>query len=167
MTRTNGTGRRKSRRQARPAFTLVELVITVLIIGILATVTIPRFGKSVTHFQLRSAAKQIIADLEYARQYAKKKGKSQAVVFTPAAETYELSGVADVNHSAQPYLVNLTKTPYPAELVAVSFGPTGTDSTVNFDMRGNVDYGGSVVASVGSQQLTIVVNALTGKASIQ
>ena len=65
-------------------FTLVDLIITTLIIGILAAVATPRFFGKMGALQLEAAAKHVAADLRYARQLAKTNGKSQSVTFAPA-----------------------------------------------------------------------------------
>lgn len=51
------------RRRRRAAFTLIELLITVTIVGLLARIAIPR----VNQFRLRARATSIVADLEAIR----------------------------------------------------------------------------------------------------
>ena len=156
---------RRLRHWARSGFTLPELVITVLIIGILAAVATPRYADSVTAFKAESAAKHVAADLRYARQHAKTAGITQSVVFTPDSDTYDLPGMNDINHSSQPFTVDLTKTGYPASLASASFGAGG--NTVQFDSYGRATNGGTVVVQVGSEQRTIAVDGVSGRVRVQ
>ena len=146
---------------------MLDLVITVLIIGILAAVAAPKYADSMRHFQLEAAAQAVAADLRHARQHAKTKGSNQSVVFTQASNSYDLPGMRDINHSSEPYTVDLSKTGYPATLISVSFGASGTGNSILFDLYGRPDFGGSVVVEAAGQQRTILVAGETGRVSIQ
>lgn len=160
---TSSVLRRK--QVSRAGFTLADLAITLLIIGVLAAVAAPRYADSVTHIRVEAAAKRVAADLRYARQHAKTASVSQPVAFTPASDTYDLPGMNDINHSSQPYTVDLTKTSYPASLSSATFGAGG--STVTFDIFGQPDNGGTVVVQVASEQRTVIVDGTIGSVSIQ
>jgi Tfp pilus assembly protein FimT len=143
---------------------LLDLTITMLIIGILAAVAGPKFANSMTTFKVESAAKHVAADLRYARQHAKTAGTTQAVVFTPDADTYDLPGMNDINHSTKPFTVDLMKTSYPASLVSASFGAGG--NTVVFNTYGRPENGGTVVVEVSGEQRTITVDGISGRVRI-
>ncbi|QDU37529.1 hypothetical protein Mal4_18430 [Maioricimonas rarisocia] len=153
--------------QPRSGFSMVEIALVVLIIAMIAAVASPRYLESRNHFHAEAAAARVAADLYHARQNAKTKGTTQSVDFTPASHTYTLTGMNDIDHPTQPFTVDLTTLSSPATIVSVSFGSGGTGTTIVFDMYGRPDYGGNVVIASGGQQRTIVVNAQTGKISIQ
>src|ERR1035437_6225693 len=62
-------------------FTLVELIVTMTILGILAAVAIPRFA-STSGFQTRGFVDQTVATLQYARKVAVATGRHVCVSVT-------------------------------------------------------------------------------------
>lgn len=152
--------------KTRNGFTLPELLVVVLILGIIAAIASPRYGALLQQRQVRAAAQWVVADLKYARQYAKTKGKSQAVVFNQDTESYELTGLDNIDHPGTSFVVNLNQLAYPANIVSASFGDGGVTGTINFDHHGRPDYGGTLIVEHSGEQLQIVVDALTGRISI-
>lgn len=159
-----GTDKRARRR--RGGLTLIDVTLTIMIIGLLAAVGAPRFAHTLDRLHVEAGAQRVVADLQRARQHAKSRGAPQSVVFTIASHTYELVGMHGGNRPGQPYVVDLTLTPYDSSLSAVNLGASGTDTTVVFDMYGRPDYAGSVVVASGSEQRTIRIGGLTGMVSI-
>lgn len=158
-----------NRANVRPrrGFTLIDLTLTLFIIGLFAAIALPRYGQLVTKFRADAVADQMAADLNFARQQAKLKGTTQAVQFDAAANQYELIGLSDIDHPESPYLIGLSGSDAAADLVSVSFGSSGTDTSVVFDMYGRPDSGGSVVIEVAGNQRTILVERMTGSVEIQ
>ncbi|MFV2065841.1 MAG: Tfp pilus assembly protein FimT/FimU [Pirellulales bacterium] len=157
--------------RARYGFTLADMAIAMLIIGILAAVAAPKFVDSIVWFRAEAAVKRVAADLNFARHEAKSSGKSRSVDFVVATNSYTLSGIADLNRASQLYSVNLADTGYPATLVSVDFDGNGS---VTFDRYGHPYAGsplaaltsGSIVVESGNVQGTVVVNPTTGEASV-
>ena len=65
-------------------FTLVELVVTVAVLAIIVTLSIPSFRQLIEAQRMRAAAFDIVADLVLARSEALKRGT--AVTLTPSAD---------------------------------------------------------------------------------
>lgn len=74
-------------------FTLLELMIVIAIIGILAAVTVPRYGSLKDHMNLRSAAKKCLMDIRYAQQLSIDTKDKHGVFFTGTG--YDLKNTAN------------------------------------------------------------------------
>jgi prepilin-type N-terminal cleavage/methylation domain-containing protein len=156
----------------RRAFTLVELAIVLLVMGILVAVIVPKVSSSLCHESVDAAAKKIAADLELSRRAAKLTGASLSVQFDVANNRYTLLNVKDINHPVIQQVTQLLNTGYATTLVSAAFNGT---SQLTFDLYGQPFAGspltplttGSVVIQAGTVQHTIVVNPTTGKAQIQ
>ncbi len=151
----------RCRNSAPSAFSLIELIVVVAVTAILAAIAVPRFGNSISIHRADSAAKRIVADLTLAQRRGKMTSAAQRVVFTPGSGTYELIGLADMDHSAQAYVVSLAGPPYEAVIVSANFGG---DSEVIFDGYGAPDSGGTVIIRVADSLRQIDLDADTGKA---
>ena len=137
----------------RRAYTLVELLIVVVIMGIVAAVGIPLFGESLAKINVEAAAERIRADLELARRHAINTSTSQAVEFD--SDGYALPGMEDPDHPGQPYYVNLTGDQYGVTLDSVGFGG---DAKIVFNRHGMPDSTGSVVIGGDNHKKTVSVD---------
>lgn len=158
---------RAANHTANQAFSLIELVVVVLVMGILAAAAVPRIASSIAYYRIESAAKQIQSDLELARESARYAGNNRTVTFDVSTNSYTLAGVAHPNRPRQTYVVNLSSTDYPVSLVSVALGLAGTSLSVTFDMYGKPDAGGSIVISSAGQQRTVQISGTTAKITIQ
>lgn len=73
----------------RDAYTLVELLIVVALMGILAGVLLPSFNPSI-HDQLRAAAQVVAAELAYTRDLAVSNDSNYEITFDIDAEQFVL-----------------------------------------------------------------------------
>lgn len=152
--------------RCRRAFTLVDLTITVLIIGIMSAVATPKFVDAMIYRRADAAANRVAADLNLARRTAVSSGKPQVVNFTLVTSVYAMPGVTDIDHPGQTYSVDLTSTRYAVTLSSINFGASGTATSITFDMYGRPDYGGSVTIQTGTQTRVVNVDADTGRATV-
>lgn len=70
-------------RPHAPAFTLVELLVVVAIMGVMMSIAIPGFKKLFRKDPLALGAQQLLDDLEWARIYAMSRGADVSLVFFP------------------------------------------------------------------------------------
>ena len=150
-------------RRARLGFTLLELVVVMTIIGIVASIAVPRYANFVARGRADAAARRVVADLTFAQRLARQSGSTQRVSFSTDLDRYLLVGVPDPDHAGQDYGAALLVDPYQARINSVDFDG---GSEIVFDGYGVLDNGGTVVVKVGDYARQIDVDPVTGRATI-
>lgn len=153
----------QSRNRFRRGFTLVELIVVAVIIGVVGTLAVRVVASSATRYRATGAAQRIAADLERARTRAKTVNSSQTVIFDGAGLSYQISGMANPDSPKTTYTVDLSADPFRATGLTVNFGGL---SQVSFDRFGIPSVGGGLVVRVGSEQATVAVAAGTGRVTV-
>lgn len=161
------------------AFTLVELMIVIVIIGVAAAMAIPMMS-SAASFQIRAGANMVAADLEYAKSMAISRGQPYSVVFDVDAESYEIRD-QDNNPIANPitkdasYVVNFA-TNSRVDRVDISDADFDGATSVTFDYLGSPFSGtppstsplntGTITLEAGDASKTVSVEPVTGYISV-
>ena len=162
------------------AFTLIEILCVVVIIGIASAVILPQLS-SRDDLRASSAARTLMADLLYAQNRAIASQKYFYVSFDAASNSYQVmdSPTSVITHPVQltPYVIPfgtgaLTK----VKLVNPSFD---TQTVLAFDSLG-IPYSynpaagtttalasGSVVVNCGTFNLTVSVKPYSGEVTVQ
>ncbi len=156
-------------------FTMIEILVVVVIIGIAAMLVVPMMSAAAS-MQIRSAAKMIAADLEYAKSMAISRQKIYAVVFDDSAESYQIEDpngiIAHPVRKGFQYVVNFSND---SRLDKVDIANVDFDSTskVKFDYLGSPKNGsgtdlnsGVITLQAGGTSITINVEPVTGFISI-
>jgi len=131
-------------------FTLTEVILTILIVGILAAVSLPRLGGRDFFIQLkaRTEAHQIAADIRYARQLAITYSKDCAIQFDFNNRTYDIIlGGTSIDRE------------FPKD-VPPEITLSGTNQ-FTFQRLGNATPG-SIMCSSGGNSYSIAVESITG-----
>lgn len=150
--------------QNKKGFTLIELIIVVVILGIAAMIAVPVVS-SAADMQVRSAANQIAADLDYAKSMAITHQQSYTVVFDIANESYQIqdSGGNLIEHSVNPgdFVVNFTKNGL--DRVDIASADFDGEVAVTFDYLGSPYYGTSAVSgnALNTGQITLQADDFT------
>lgn len=153
-------------RRPHSGFTLVELMMTVVVIGILAAVAFPSFQDMQARTRVKAAAENIYSNIQYARSEGIKQSRPLAVSITTGADwcvgiTNDLAGCEcgtagdcsfAVNGNDQEF--NSLGTNYPTTSVATNTtlvrfdgqrGMTADNSTIT--LTGQNNYSARIVIS--------------------
>ncbi len=148
--------------RSRRAFSIIELVIVLLIMGILAAVAMPTFVDSLSFCRVESAARRLKADLELVRQTARLKSASQTITFSGSTYTTSAS-IKSLDRPQQTYSVNLSDSPFGLTGVTANFA---SQQSVSFDGYGKPTSGGTILLEANDHQCTVTLNGTTGDVSI-
>ncbi|OAI52465.1 hypothetical protein AYO47_06140 [Planctomyces sp. SCGC AG-212-M04] len=146
----------------RVGLSLIDLVVSVLIMGIFSAVAVPKFTTALCRTRAESAARRIAADLRFARNNAIASSASSRIDFSSTQGSHTLVGQKSIDRPTADYQVSVTDL-YQSTLSQVDFGG---DASLVFDMHGQPDSAGSIAVSCGGVTKTIVLNSATGSATI-
>lgn len=149
----------------KSSFTLIELVIVLLIVGILAVVSVTEFTNSSSAAKLGAAEFKLKCDITYAQALAVTQQVNHGVIFDPANETYSIYRQNIVNIIDDPlrpghlFSVDFSTDKYLSglNLVSTSFGAP-TTNRVEFNSWGIPSDGTTALVADGS--LTINYNGV-------
>jgi len=157
-------------------FTLIELVMVIVIVGILAVIAVPRF-ESFYAIKLDGATKKVVSDIRYAQQLAIARHEDYRVVFDVANNNYEVRRVSDGSFATDPFtradfIVNFNTD---AQYKGIRISNTNFGGTLQFDWQGIPrDGNGTALTSEGSisfsyqgNNRTIYITPDTGRVRLQ
>jgi prepilin-type N-terminal cleavage/methylation domain-containing protein len=147
----------------RNAFSLLEMVVAFLVLGIVAAVAAPRFSSSLNLHRVTSAARRLQSDLTYARRCAIARSTIIRVDFDLASELYRMPAVASPDTPSQPYTVRLRDYPYQTNIVSTPFA----GGELRFNRFGVPEAGGIIRLECGGIERSIALDAATGRGVVQ
>ena len=134
-------------------FTLLELIITLLVIALAVGLTVPAIGRSTESLRMRAEVAGFSAMLRHARERAIVTRTAQAVVIDPAAHRVSRrdGGPEGEVRESRPLSERLTVQAEPPPALTVRFEPQGGSN------------GGDFRLSSGRIAYRVTVDALTGR----
>ena len=146
-------------------FTLLELIITIVLIAILATIALPSFQSIAINGNLKTAVRDMAADLANLQQSAMANSHENNLTLDTGANTYTVSKWirnADGTGQFENQIKNLT-----AYANDIMFKPETTATTFTFLPRGTVTVDGNSIVLTNSRgsTATITINA-AGRTSV-
>jgi general secretion pathway protein H len=146
-------GRREEIARGERGFTLLELIVTLFVVGLAVALTIPAIGRSTESISVRADVAGFAAVLRHARERAVTGRKTYAVVIDPHAHKMTVhTGSADGE---------VRETRSLAERLTVEATPPSA-LTVRFEPQGNSS-GGDFKLVAGSITYLVSVDAITGR----
>lgn len=140
-------------------FTLIELVIVILIVGIVTAAAAPKYARALARTRLRAAAKLIESDLRLARSEARRVSTPQSVSFGTADDSCTVLGMTSVNRRGTVQSRTLSE----VDLVDADFGGS---QVVTFDIFGHPNNSGTVTLSAGGVNAFVKVS-FAGEVTIE
>lgn len=140
----------------RCGFTLIELTIVVLILGIMFSIAAPKYRDSLVYYRLEAASRRVANDLRYARQSARKTCKVQSVAFSVASDNYTLANTANLDRRGVTGVTVNLAADYVMDVTSADFGGS---PTVQFDIFGRPNQPGSVVLQSNGAQRTVALDS--------
>jgi len=98
-------------RRRSPGFTLIEAVVTVALLALLASLTLPSFGSQLGRHRLRAAAETLAQDMTEARFQAAQTGSTLYVTLQPGPQwCYAVTRTSGCDcRSAQPCQIKVAR----------------------------------------------------------
>ena len=142
-------------------FTLVELLIVVLIIGIVAAIAIPNFGASNKIYNAEMAISRLANDLKFAASRARATGQPVRIDFLTSTDetfgSYTFDNVADPQRLSQTLAVTFGDPPYAARLDVAP-------PTIVFDIYSYPDRDAVWTINLGqSSERSVAINQASGQ----
>jgi len=134
-------------------YTITELMVTIAVFAILASLAIPNFIAWLPNYRLRSGAEEIQSTLQFARLTAIKRNATATVTFDIANETYRASvGGQAIRGGRMPAGIDINS----------AFGGT----SVQFDSRGIANNAGTAVVRNNLGRTKTITVYITGNSRI-
>ncbi len=175
-------------REFQEGFTLFEIIIVILLMGIIATIVMPALQSGLESSKLSAAAQELTVALEYGQLAAMTSGGQTRVTIDAGADSILverfkitgdiMGGGAQMSENdidtgtfvsmAHPYNRGANYSILFADEdrlkgVDISSATFGAGNSVTFDAFGKPSEGGTVILSTGVRQVTLTVDSLSGR----
>lgn len=113
---------RTTRMRGRRAFSLVEVVIALAIVGTIAAIAAPRLAGRMDRAALDAAAARIGREIELVRDRARASSSSATIAFDLGQGRFTVAGVDLSGIGDGSGVIDLSRSPYGITIAAANFG---------------------------------------------
>ncbi|MFO7898831.1 MAG: prepilin-type N-terminal cleavage/methylation domain-containing protein [Planctomycetota bacterium] len=157
----------------RSAFTLIELMIVILIVGTLAAAALPTLDAGLDQMSADALAREIATDVRYAQELAIKTGVEHRVAFWHNDQAYAVDRADGDGWTLCEHPV--TKKPWRMALgehsryagLRLKDSQFGSSDHLVWDRFGSPESGGSVTFTLGGGTRTVRVAPLSGRITVE
>lgn len=147
----------RRQRHGKAGFSLLELMIVLMLMGLIAAIAVPVFGGGVSTTRLKSAAREVAAGLRMARNEAVANRREAVLTLDLAARTFRIDRETKVH--ALPDDIELKLYTAQSDLVSENVG------AVRFFPDGG-STGGRITIAAGERKFDVDIDWLTGRVAI-
>jgi len=152
-------------------FTLVEIMIVLLLLGIVLSAAIPSMNSTLDGMKLDGAAQEVVYAIQYVRSLSIKEGTGYGVKFFPDTNNFECydtdtDGVILNPVDKKPYEIDFDAEGHLQGIDLVS-AALGGNQVVEFNSLGELSVSGSVVLGYSGARKTVNVSAPLGRITVQ
>ncbi len=165
------TKQKQNGRNRRDGISLIELVISVLVLGILAAVATPVYSNSLLKYRVELAAQRITQDVIQTQRAARQSNSTRTITFNLSDDTVSISELQSIDRSSQAYSVAMNQSPYNVDIVTLVTVNQPTTSlptvAIAFNRFGMPDQGASVTVRAGTFEKRIDVAPTSARVTVQ
>jgi prepilin-type N-terminal cleavage/methylation domain-containing protein len=144
-------GRRPAVAHPEGGFTLLELVVTLLVLALAVGIVLPTVGRSTDAIRGRAEVARFSAMLRHAREQAITTQRPHTFVVDPGTHRIAITAGADEVRETRALPADLVVQAEPPPALSVRFEPHGVSS------------GGAFWVTAGTSRYLVTVDALTGR----
>lgn len=141
------------------AFTLIELSIIIVIVGVVAAVSMPKYAESRSRYQVELAARKVCLDATFVQNDARYGSATRAITYDLATDTYKFAYAKAGSSSSETALVILRDEPFRVTLLKADFD---SSSVLTFNGFGVPVAGGVLAVGANTRGKSIAVDPDTG-----
>lgn len=158
-------------RRTAPGFTLVEIMIVLLLLGIVLASAVPSMTSSMNEIKLDAAARETVTAIQYVQSLAVKEGVLHGILYSPSIDQYRCYKNITSNTIRDPldkksYVIDFSEegTLQGVDLVSAHFGEM---TKLTFNSLGEPSSGGTIVLGYAGLQKTIDISTPLGRVTVQ
>ncbi|AQS58477.1 prepilin-type N-terminal cleavage/methylation domain-containing protein [Desulforamulus ferrireducens] len=153
--------------EANKGFTLLEMVVVIMILGIVTAVALPNYGRPLSDYRLYTAARQMQVEIRSLQQRSLSLNDTElanSMQFGTGITTYSITEVVRASPSSFQYKTKQIKLPDGISIISTSFN----SNRLNISKNGTVNNGGTITLgnAVTGKRLYVIVATGSGRVRV-